>query len=306
MAKREGHRPKRQALSPALSVGLTVLLILGLLLCNLIRQRSGTRTAPAEGTLSVHFIDVGQGDCTLIRCGETEILIDAGEQEAGDTVVQYLQGQRIRSLDYVIATHPHSDHIGGLPRVLREVPAEHVLVSDIPEADLPTTASYERFLDAVEQASLTLEIVSPGDRFTLDQGAVLEILGPLGTDYKSLNNYSVVARLTYGDNSFLFTGDMEEKAEKELLAAQSLAPVDVLKVGHHGSSTSTKKKFLEAVTPAMAVIECGDNSYNHPNANTVKRLEDYTDKIYRTDLLGTIVMVANGRDIQVHWEREAA
>ena len=280
MAKREGHRPKRQALSPALSVGLTVLLILGLLLCNLIRQRSGTRTAPAEGTLSVHFIDVGQGDCTLIRCGETEILIDAGEQEAGD--------------------------IGGLPRVLREIPAEHVLVSDIPEADLPTTASYERFLDAVEQASLTLEIVSPGDRFTLDQGAVLEILGPLGTDYKSLNNYSVVARLTYGDNSFLFTGDMEEKAEKELLAAQSLAPVDVLKVGHHGSSTSTKKKFLEAVTPAMAVIECGDNSYNHPNANTVKRLETYTDKIYRTDLLGTIVMVANGRDIQVRWEREAA
>ena len=110
----------------------------------------------------------------------------------------------------------------------------------------------------MEQASLTLEIVSPGDRFTLDQGAVLEILGPLGTDYKSLNNYSVVARLTYGDNSFLFTGDMEEKAEKELLAVQSLAPVDVLKVGHHGSSTSTKKKFLEAVTPAMAVIECGD------------------------------------------------
>ena len=159
MAKREGHRPKRQALSPALSVGLTVLLILGLLLCNLIRQRSGTRTAPAEGTLSVHFIDVGQGDCTLIRCGETEILIDAGEQEAGDTVVQYLQGQRIRSLDYVIATHPHSDHIGGLPRVLREIPAEHVLVSDIPEADLPTTASYERFLDAVEQASLTLSLI---------------------------------------------------------------------------------------------------------------------------------------------------
>lgn len=306
MAKRQGHRTKKQALSPLVTGVAAVLLIAGLLVYDLIRQYSAKQAVTGDGTLSVHFIDVGQGDCSLIRCGGTDILIDAGEREAGETVVQYLQQQGIRSLDYVIATHPHSDHIGGLPRVLQEIPAEHVLVSDIPEADLPTTASYERFLDAAEQASLTLETASPGDRYPLEQGAVLEILGPVGTDYDSLNNYSLVARLTYGETSFLFTGDMEEKAEKELLKAQVLSPVDVLKVGHHGSSTSTKKKFLEAVSPAMAVIECGDNSYNHPNANTVKRLEGYTDRIYRTDLLGTIVMASDGRDIRVHWEKEAA
>ena len=308
MEKRKGRRPQgqRQRLSPAMTVCLTVLLLAGLLLCNLVRLYSAKRPAPAEDTLSVHFIDVGQGDSIYMHCGGTDILIDAGEREAGETVMQYLQQQGVRSLDYVIATHPHSDHIGGLAKVLEEIPAEHVLVSDIPEKQLPLSASYERFLEAVAQASLTLEIVTPGTRYQLDKGAVLEILGPMGTDYESLNNYSLVARLTYGENSFLFTGDMEEQAEKELLQAQVLSPVDVLKVGHHGSSTSTRKKFLAAVSPRMAVIQCGDNSYNHPHSNTVERLAGYTDKIYRTDLQGTIVMESNGHSIQVYWEREAA
>lgn len=260
------------------------------------------KTAP-QADFSVSFVDVGQGDCTYIHSGSMDVLVDAGEAEYGDRVVQYLKEAGVEQLDYVIATHPHSDHIGGLPAVLEAFSVDEVLMSDIPDALLPTSKSYENLLGAIDASGAALSIVQPGDNFSLD-GAALSILGPRGKDYDDLNDYSMVALLTTGDYRFLLTGDMSSPAEKDLLKADTLTPVTVLKVGHHGSSSSSTKKFLETVEPKYAIISCGvDNSYNHPNEKTVERLLGYTNEVYRTDLQGTVTFLVNGPALSLQTER---
>lgn len=301
-AEAQGRKPQKRLSQPVLLacilLAATALLLL-LDACGLFDKKESL----ASTDVSVHVLDVGQGDSIYIHAGSTNVLIDAGEAEYGDTVVQYLEQHGVESLDYVIATHPHSDHIGGLPAVLDAFPVAQFLMSDLPEQSMPTTKTFENLLLAVEEKNLSITIAKPGTVYPLGD-ATLELLGPLGDDYDSLNNFSMVTMLRYGDTRFLFTGDMEDKAERELLKADALCHVDVLKVGHHGSSTSTKKKFLDAITPDYAVISCGDNSYNHPNADTVERLQKYTEHIYRTDLQGTVVCETDGRTVTLRTERE--
>lgn len=253
-----------------------------------------------DGELSVHFINVGQGDSSLIVSDGQAALIDAGEVEYGDTVVSYLNSQGIKKLDYVIVTHPHSDHMGGIAMVLENFDIGKVIVPRVSDEMTPTTKTYKVFLQTVQNEGLKLTQAKVGDTYKLGE-ANLELLAP-NSDYKNLNNYSVVSLLTYGENKFLFTGDAESKSENEMLEKGLLMEVNVLKVGHHGSNTSTKKKFLEVVNPDYAVIMCGVNSYNHPHMDTIDNLLKYTDNIYRTDQQGTIVFTSDGKKINVKYE----
>ncbi|KXG76317.1 ComEC/Rec2 family competence protein [Thermotalea metallivorans] len=248
--------------------------------------------------LEVHFIDVGQGDAILIKTPKGEaVLIDAGGNDDEERVVKYLQDQGVSSLQAVIGTHPHEDHIGGLDRVIRQLEVEKIYMPKV----VHPTKTFEDVLDAVEQKGLKITPVFGGKSLMLE-GVQGVFLGPLSEEYEELNNYSAVLRLQYGDAVFLFTGDAEALSEEEMLTSHSpaLLKAHVLKIGHHGSSSSTSDGFLEAVSPAYGVILCGrGNSYGHPHRETLKKLTDRGIEILRTDRHGTIVMESDGQKIEV-------
>ena len=244
-------------------------------------------------------LDVGQGDSFLLRTQEQTVLIDTGEAEYADTVVSALKEYGVEQLDLVIATHMHSDHMGGMAEVLEAVPAKTFIMTELPEELTPTSRVYENLLTALEQSPETEVIpAQPGDRYSLGDGVTLTILGPVA-DYDDLNLTSVVCRVDAGDRSFLFTGDMEKKAENDLIAAGADLSADVLKVGHHGASTSSTADFLTEVDPVCSVISVGEgNSYGHPTAATLERLNEY-GPVYRTDLLGEIRITTDGVSLWV-------
>jgi beta-lactamase superfamily II metal-dependent hydrolase len=210
----------------------------------------------------------------------------------------------VEKLDYIIATHPHSDHIGGLAQVIAENDVDTVIIPHMTDDKIPTTKVYAEFLNAVDEKDCNLEEAYVGEILNFGD-AEIEIIAPVNDDYSDLNNFSVISELTYGDTKFLFTGDAEVKSENEVLKNGMFEDTDVLKVGHHGSNSSTGEKFLEVVKPEYAVISCGEgNSYNHPNEETIQRLLEYTDNIYRTDLQGNIVITSDGTDIKVDYDNK--
>lgn len=250
--------------------------------------------AVTDNILEVHFIDVGQADSILIKGEKEAMLIDAGNNSDGELVVNYIKEQKIKKLKYVIGTHPHEDHIGGLDDVIDNFEIEKVIM---PNA-IANTRTFEDVLDSIDKKGLKITKAKVGDKYTLD-GAKFIILAPNGESYNSTNDYSVVVKLINGYNSFLFTGDAEELSEKEMLKNnKDLLKSDVLKVGHHGSVTSTSKDFLDAVNPSVAVVfsETG-NSYGHPHKEIIQRLNEKKIDIVRTDLQGTIVMKSDGKKI---------
>lgn len=239
--------------------------------------------------LQVHFIDVGQGDCTLIMCGGEAMLIDAGGNAKGTQVQLYLQKQGVKELKYVIGTHPDADHIGGLDVIITKFECDTVIMPDY-SVD---TATFRDVMDAVRYKGYKVTYPDTGDTYELGK-AVFTILGPL-KKYGDSNNNSVAIKLTYGNNSLLFTGDCEKEAETDIAARWQDIHADVYKVGHHGSSTSSSEEFLEKVRPAYAVISCGaDNDYGHPHEATLERLESCGAQIIRTDESGTVVMASDG------------
>ena len=240
---------------------------------------------PSTGTLKVHFIDVGQGDSILIQDGSHSMLIDAGENNQGKTVTAYLNRQGISSLDYVIGTHPHSDHIGGLDDVLRSFEVKNVILPPVEH----TTATFEDVLDAVADKGLTITKPVPGDTYELGQSH-FTILGPAGNYGDELNDWSVGIRLTDGNHSFVMCGDAEQEAEQDMVNSGLTLSADVLKAGHHGSRTSSSPDFLKAVSPSWAVISCGKgNSYGHPHKETLEKYSKAGIQVLRTDELGTII-----------------
>ena len=260
-------------------------------------------TAEVEGDVSVHFVDVGQGDCELIKTQSKSVLIDCGEKEYYTDVIEYIKSQNIDFLDYVIVTHPHSDHAGGMSFILDEFDIGTVIMPKIQESVIPTTSTYVRLLQSIEKKSIDVKYAVPGQKYILDDGE-LTLLSPV-KDYDDLNNYSVTVRFTHGENTFLFTGDIEKEAESDILEKGYDVSADVLKVAHHGSSTSSQKTFINAVSPKYAVIEVGSpNSYNHPNDETVQRLENKDIIIYRTDLYGSVVFVSDGSILNILTEKE--
>ncbi len=253
----------------------------------------------ASGTLEVYFFDVGQGDSELIRLpGGENILIDAGTSSTEDELVGELRSLGAETLDLVVATHPHADHIGGMAAVIDAFDVRQVVMPRVSESDTPTTKTYENLLQSIADKGLTITPAEPGDELLSSGGAVLTVLAPNGKDYGDLNNYSVVLRLTYGEDSFLFTGDAEEESEEEMLSLDWPLTATVLKCGHHGSETSTSPAFLDAVSPQYAVISCGvDNDYGHPDAVTLEKLEAAGAEVFRTDRQGTILASTDGSGV---------
>lgn len=250
----------------------------------------------ADGKMQVDFIDVGQGDCTLITTADTVILIDGGEVGKAQTVINFLRNKNIDKIDCCIATHPHSDHIGSLSKVFDEFTIVDVIMPDVPESIIPTTTTYEKFLESLSRNAENVIPAESGDVHTYGD-LKIEILAPVGV-YDDLNNMSVVSRVTYGNTSVMITGDAETVSEKDMLKnAYFDYYADILKVGHHGSKTSSGDKWLQAVSPKFAVISCGtDNDYGHPHKQLVNRLEKYEIEYYRTDLLGDITFESDGNN----------
>ena len=289
-------------------------LILALLLCGCSVEYV---PAPTEATspaisggneLMVHFIDVGQADCALIEWGGFYVLIDGGNKEDGQKVVTYLENQNVQNLYAVICTHAHEDHVGGLPSVLAVYPTQHVY------APTKTYSSnvFDDFLYYTDQQGLEVTIPTPGDHFILSDGTnevKFTILGPTQS-YAETNDTSIVVKLEYGTTSFLFTGDMEVAAENDMLDywdGRMDWNVDVLKVGHHGSDTSSGYRFVYETDPEYAIISVGEgNSYGHPHEEIVSRYNDAGVPMFRTDELGTILAVSDGETITITWENQNA
>lgn len=251
------------------------------------------KATKTSSVLSVHFIDVGQGDSILIQSGDHDMLVDAGENDQGDTVVTYLHSQGIEKLDYVIGTHPHSDHIGGLDDVINNFSIDKVILPPVEH----TTKTYEDVLDAISSQGLKVTKPVAGDTYKLGD-ASFQIIAPNGNYGDDLNNWSVGIKLTNGDNSFVMCGDAESQAEADICASGINLSADVLKLGHHGSKTSTSGAFLNKVNPEYAVISCGmGNSYGHPHKETLNKLHSKGVKILRTDEQGTVIATSDGTDI---------
>ena len=261
--------------------------------------------SPGIGTgLTVHFIDVGQGDSILLTCGKQSMLVDAGSEQAGQTVVDYLRRQSVTVLDYLVSTHPHRDHCGGLAAVVQNFTVR-TAYSPVTESD---SEYFAAFAKAAKTAKLNITVPAAGDTFPLG-AAKVTVLGPVG-DYESLDNVndmSLVLRVDYGETSFLLTGDMEYGEETALLNAGADVDCTVLKAAHHGSGYSTGYRLLYAATPEIAVISCGaGNEYGHPHEETLSRLADAGAEVYRTDLNGTIICVSDGNTVSMGYERPAA
>lgn len=257
----------------------------------------------AENLMSVDFIDVGQGDCIFIHGESENMLIDCGEASESDKVIDYLKNSGVTKLDYVIGTHPHSDHMGGMGDVISSFDVGEVIMPYLPDKDIPTTRYFEKFMDALEAKNLTVTDAEVG-RVIYMGDARAEIIAPVSSSYGNTNNYSVGIILTHGTNRFMFSGDAEKLAEEEMLESGKLKNVTVYKAGHHGSDTSSSENFIKALSPKYAVIMCGEgNSYGHPNKSTLETLEKYTEKIYRTDENGTIVCKSDGNKVTFSTER---
>ena len=260
---------------------------------------------PAEGELQVHFIDVGQGDCIYIAAGEQNMLIDCGEAEESVKAISCLHDMGVRHLDLIVGTHPHSDHMGGMDRVIESFEIGKCIIPHLDDEDIPTGSYFMRFLDAAEEHGVKLEEAVTGSKFAVGD-AHCEIVAPNSSSYDDINNYSIGIVLRHGNESFIFTGDAEGVAEQEMLDGGHLGKMNVYKVGHHGSSSSSTADFLSVIRPDIAVIPCGaGNSYGHPSDAVIRRLSVYTDNIYRTDLCGNIVITSDGSSLRVSAERRS-
>lgn len=250
--------------------------------------------ARISSDLEVHFLDVGQGDCTLIRSGEHAMLIDAGNNDKGTQVQAYLKSKGIEKLDYIVGTHPDADHIGGLDVVIYKFENDEILLPDVSK----DTRTYEEVIEAADAKSNRIHHPVPGEEYTLGD-AVFTIVAPNGDGYESVNEYSIGILLEHGENRFLFVGDAEEESEEEMLKTGMDLQADVYKVSHHGSKTGTTEAFLAAVNPKYAVISSGaGNAYGHPHAEVLNRLRMGGIQTFRTDEQGTIVAVSDGDKIQ--------
>ena len=253
---------------------------------------------PVNSTFEIHFIDVGQGDCSLVLCDGNAMLIDGGESSESSKVYAYLKAHGIDHLDYMVATHAHSDHIGGLSGALNYASVGSAFCP-VTEYDSKTFSSLVKYLG---NQNVSITVPSAGDTFALGSAQV-QILGPQ-RNYDDPNDTSIVLKITYGETSFLFTGDAERTAEADILDAGYDLSATVLKVGHHGSDTSTSYPFLREIMPEYAVIQVGkDNSYGHPTEDTLSRLRDADAKVYRNDLQGTIICTSDGESVAFSTEK---
>lgn len=254
--------------------------------------------AEETGVLKVHFIDVGQADCALIKTDTAVMLIDGGNADDSGKIIEYLKKYGVGKIDFIIGTHPHEDHIGGLAEIISEFEVGKIYLPKVQT----TTATFEDLLTVIQSKGLKVTTAKAGMVFDLDQDTKCEIYSPANDEYEELNSYSAVVKITYGYTTFLFAGDVEATEEIAMLEAGYNLNADVLKVAHHGSGFSSTEEFLDAVTPEYAVISVGkDNSYGHPHDETLERLAGV--QIYRTDVSGTVVITSDGETLTVKEEK---
>jgi competence protein ComEC len=290
--KRTGDARRARGLVPA--IALVLVLVAVYLGFPKIRQYI---TAPAVadpyGNIEVHFINIGQGDCILIRTADGNMLVDAGPGSSEDLLSDYLSQLGVAGFEYAVFTHPHEDHIGGADMILTDFTVSNVILPDCTYS----SATYNRMMNAIDESGAGVILAETGSEYTIGDLRAT-VLAPNSPDYKNTNDYSIVLKIEYGKTSFLMTGDAEAASEAEILATYGpdMLKCDLLKVGHHGSDTSTSPEFLLAVSPEYAVISCGrGNSYGHPHAITLQRLENAGVIVYRTDEPGdSIVFVSDG------------
>lgn len=252
---------------------------------------------------SIHFIDVGQGDCSLIKCGDKNILIDTGDLVYSRKVIKYLKSQNVRKIDYLIISHPHSDHIGGLEKIAKDINIDTIYMINIEKSIEPKDIDYYNINKIISQNNFNIR--NPVSEEKLKVNDVELTFYVPSYDSENLNNSSIVTMITYKDNKFLFTGDIEKASEKELISKKYDLKVDVLKVAHHGSNSSSTDEFLKAVNPEYCVISCGnDNSFTHPSDTTIKRLSVYASHILRTDLLSDIVFESDNSCLKYKFGKE--
>lgn len=277
------------------------LILLMLCGCQKVQQNHATvieKGSAGEGGVEVHYIDVGQADSILIKMpnGRTS-LIDGGNRADGDLVTSYLRSNNVKKIDYLVATHPHEDHIGGLPKVISEFEIGKIYMPK----KTSSTKIFKEMLNQIKKKKIKTIFAKGSDVIYQDNDLQFITLAPNSDEYDETNEYSIVNKLTFKNVSFLFTGDAEKDSEDEMLKKGYDINVDVLKVGHHGGRTSTNKAFLKKVSPSISIISCGkDNDYKHPHDETLARLKSINTQIYRTDEVGTIVVSTDGDKIYVN------
>ncbi len=254
-----------------------------------------------DSSFEVHFIDVGQADAALVLCDGKAMLIDGGNAEDSSLIYSYLKSHSLKHLDYIVCTHAHEDHVGGLAGALNYASADHALC---PVTSFDSKA-FKSFVTCLKKQNVSITVPAAGDRFALGSASV-RVLGPVTVNENDPNNSSIVLRIVYGNTSFLFTGDAEREEEQAILDSGCALKSTVLKVGHHGSDSSTTYPFLREIMPEYAVISVGkDNSYGHPDENTLSRLRDADVKVFRTDLQGDVICKSDGKSVTFTVERNA-
>lgn len=255
---------------------------------------------PENSTFEIHFIDVGQADAALVLCDGEAMLVDGGNAEDSNLIYAYLKKLSLNHLKYIVCTHPHEDHVGGLAGALNYATVEHALCS-VTSYD---TQAFKNFVKYLNKQNVYIEIPDAGDKFTLGSAEV-QVLGPV-SESDEPNNMSIVLRIVYGETSFLFTGDAEREEEQDILNAGYSLESTVLKVGHHGSANSTTYPFLREIMPEYAVISVGSgNSYGHPTEEALSRLRDADVTVLRTDMQGDIICKSDGNKVSFTVERNA-
>lgn len=245
--------------------------------------------------MRVHFIDVGQGDSILVQANGINLLIDAGPADSAGSLTSYLRENGVRKLHYMVATHPHEDHIGGMPAVIRNFEVGSFYAPKVAAA----TSNFSEMASSMKRKGIRIIPARLGVRLDLGAGTECLLLSPCGDVYDNLNNYSAAVKLTYGTSSFLFTGDAEELAESEIVGSYPDIDCDVLKAGHHGSSTSTTNQLLEAASPEKVIISVGKrNDFGHPSRKVLNLLESMDVQVYRTDIDGTVLFESDGRSVK--------
>lgn len=250
----------------------------------------------SDNILKVHYIDVDQGDSILIQVNNKNLLIDSGSARAKDKFFNYINKLKIKKFHYIIATHPHEDHIGNMDKLIKKYDIGDFYAPKITS----NTETFKKMMYSLKSKNKKVNVIKQGtNSINLGDNVKVDILSPIRNNYgDNLNNYSPIIKITYKNNSFLFTGDAEYQAEKEVLDSNINLKSDVLKLGHHGSSSSTNLDFLNTVNPTIGIISCGQNNkYNHPHKETIEKLNSKKIKFYRTDIDGTIVLISDGNKI---------